>query len=142
MNPTQLTVHEILTTISGDLRRLPYKHHPNRVEFLKKNESFELKSVLQGAFNEKVQFNLPTGTPPPFKKGTPLPFKNSISAFAGLLQEKKTMLREGAFLKILGSCTDEEAKILIAIKDKRLNDLYKGITLEIASAAFPKLFGN
>ncbi len=142
MNQNQLTVHEILTTISGDLRRLPYKYHPNRVEFLKKNECFELKSVLQGAFNEKIQFNLPSGKPPESKKGTPIPFKNSISAFAGLLQEKKQMARESAFIKILSGCTDEEAKILVAIKDKRLDDLYKGISLEIASAAFPKLFGK
>lgn len=139
-NTTQLTVHEILTTISGDLRRLPYKYHPNRVEFLKKHECFELKSVLQGAFNEKIVFNLPQGNPPEFKKGTPVSFKDSISAFAGLLSEKKTVVREGSFLKILGRCSDEEAKILIAIKDKRLSDLYKGITLEIAKEAFPKLF--
>jgi hypothetical protein len=139
MNPPTPSVHDILTTIS-ETKKSAYKYKANRVAYLKQNESFELKSVLQGAFNEKVKFELPEGEPPEHKKGTRVPFKNSLSQFAELLKPQKKMVREAAFLKILAGCDENETKIIVAIKDKTLYSLYPGIYLEIAKEAFPKLF--
>ena len=46
------------------------------------------------------------------------------------------MKRENMFIETLEALSDEEAKLLLHIKDKALNKVYKGLTENLVKEAF------
>ena len=40
------------------------KTKEQKIKILKDNETFALKDILKGSYDDKVKFNLPEGTPP------------------------------------------------------------------------------
>jgi hypothetical protein len=109
-------------------------HHPNQL----------MLQLLKYTFDDKIVFALPDGEPP-YKPCQVLDNE------AGLYQEARRLYlfiegghadltqlrRETLFIQVLESIPPEEAKLLLAVKDKKLP--YKNITKELVQEAFPRL---
>lgn len=93
------------------------------------------------AFTQEGKFNLPEGTPP-FKESpepqgmTPTPFISTIGKWGTFQRTDITPLRrEYLFIQMLESVHPSEAKILVAVKDQNLTELYPNITREVVAKA-------
>lgn len=122
----------------------------DRVKILQDNESFGLKTVLQGAFHPGIVFDLPEGTPPftpdPGPPGLqPVPFGKAVTALARCVIDKNSankiirFKKEKTFIGLLESVHPKDAEILIAVKDKKLHKLYALVTANLVRKAFPNL---
>ena len=53
-----LSFHEILTKVNNA------KDKPKKIEVLQQNDSVSLRQILKVAFDPKIKWDLPEGTPP------------------------------------------------------------------------------
>lgn len=120
------------------------KNKLDRVNVLKRNDNPALRSVIAHMFDPRIKFMLPEGDPP-YK---PSEFDTEARLYAevrklyiwvqGVGPDMPTIKREKLFIDLLESVDPEDAKVLLSMKDKK--SPYKGLTLDIAAAAFPELF--
>ena len=106
----------------------------------KYRENAGLKFLFQYAFIPEQKFDLPEGAPP-FKED-PAPLGMSP---ANLIMETKKLYvftkakelnkvrKEQLFIQLLENVHPSEAKLLIAVKDQKLNKLYKKVTADLAA---------
>ena len=132
----KLSVAEILKRASE------MKDEYARVQWLRNNNSVALESVLRGAFDPRIKWLLPEGNPP-YKPNDLVDQQNKLYAEARKLYlfieggnpNLKQIRRESLFIELLEAVDPEDAKLLLAIKDKHLP--YPGVTPEVVSKAFP-----
>ena len=123
------------------------KDRDGKIAKLKENDSEALRAVLQATFDERIIFELPPGVPP-YKEPDDMVDNN-----AGIFTEyrkfyiwtknrksaqMKQMKRENVFIQTLESVHPDDAKLLIAMKDKKMP--YKGITKKLVQEAFGEDF--
>ena len=135
----QLGVAEIFKKISDE------KDAKKRKEMLAsqiKNQG--VITILKYAFCPTIKFNLPEGSPP-FK---PCQFGDQQAMLYGSLRKMYLFIGEGnpavtknkrelLFVNMLESLDPEDAKLLLAVKDKKMP--YKGITKKLVTETFPGL---
>lgn len=124
------------------------KTKKEKIETLRKYSSGALKMVLGATFDPRVKWLLPEGEPP-YK---PLPENADQEAgFAGELrklylftagdtdtQRNLTQTRrEQLFINMLESIDPRDAKVLVAMKDRKLP--FKTVTKKLVAEAFPHL---
>ena len=141
-NVSKMTVHEVLELVA----KAPTKIEKSKV--LLTYESLALKTILRGAFDEKIEFNLPKGTPP----YTPAHI-GEVRA-ANTHQSMKRMRyfvkggegdrimapkRERMFISILETIMPEDADLFVKMKDKKLIGVYKGVTKKLVQDTWPNL---
>lgn len=120
------------------------KKREEKVNALRNNNSFQIKTVLQGAFDPRVRWLLPEGIPP-FRKND-IPDQEPVfirecrkltyfvdGAHPNLKQQK----REAMFIELLENVAPADAILLCSIKEKKLP--FKGIDESIVREAFPDL---
>jgi hypothetical protein len=124
------------------------KSKQERVDFLRKNNSNALMTILDCAFNPDIIWNLPEGTPP-YKVSDVLDGEGMLYQEIRRLylfmkgrgspveDVKHTLKREALWLGLLNSVTSDDAKLLCAIKDKKLPSSLRPITLPLIQEAFP-----
>jgi hypothetical protein len=122
----------------------------NKIEFLRSHHPNKLMlTLLQYAFDPNIEFDLPPGDPP----YTPCDF---VDQDTRLYQEGRKLYmfiksdghasnihplkKETIFIQILESVDPEDAKLLVAVKDKKIP--YKGITEKLIREAFPNLLSE
>ena len=122
------------------------KTKEDRIEALKANAHPVLKNILKYTFDPNIKFLLPEGTPP-YKENlfdepkVLLGEANKIYLFIeGGNKNLKPIRRERLFIDLLEIVSKEDAKLLIAMKDKK--GIHKNITKEIVEKAFPELFAK
>jgi hypothetical protein len=105
-------------------------------------DSFLLKVIFAHAFLPNYKFILPEGEPPFKPADQPLGMTDTnltveCKRFYNVFckPELKAIRREALFIGLLEGVHPEEAKILIAIKDQKLQKLYPKITHKLASDA-------
>lgn len=139
----KLTIPEILQIIS-DART-----HQEKVSLMREYQSLTLEQILQYNFHPDIKFNLPEGVPP-YKKETDIPVGRSHTNMytesrrwyiflEGQAPNLKPYRREQLYIEMLEGLHYTEAEVFIAVKDKRLEDLYPGVTYEAAFEAFDRL---
>lgn len=122
------------------------KKKEDRIEALKENNSYTLRSILQGMFDSNIKFPLPAGRPPfnANKFDEPKALHNEVSRFYLLAENGNPnlsrMKREQIFIQMLEAVSVDDAELLINMKDKKCP--YKGITKDVVMAAFPGLIPN
>jgi hypothetical protein len=132
--------HEVFELVSAA------KNINERVEILQKHSTFAIKTILQANFKPTVVFDLPEGIPP-YRKDegvAGLQVKNIEKVIYDLKYLTKTatvnkIKKETIFIRMLETCHPKDSEIIIAMKDKKLNELYKGITEATVRKAFPNL---
>lgn len=120
------------------------KKKSDRIEFLRKNDSVPLRTVLKYAYDPMIKFLLPEGEPP-FKKSDSFESQGMLYSEARKLYlfidggnpNLTTAKRQSLFINLLESIDPEDAKLVVAVKDKTIP--YKGITEKLVKEAFPGL---
>ena len=132
-------LHEILTKVNNA------KDKPKKIEVLKQNDSLSLRQVLKGAFDPKIEWDLPPGNPPYTVNEAPAGTEHTTlyteakklwhfvkGADTALSKTKKEMM----FIQMLEGLHKDDAELMIAVKEKELNKRYKGLTDAVVKEAF------
>ena len=134
----KLSLSEILKKASD------FDKKQDRVDYLRQNDSAALRALLKYAYDEKVKFLLPEGEPPykpnelPDQEGTMYSeLRRLYLLIEGGNNNLKPMRREYLFVQLLETVNKDDAKLLIAVKDKKIP--YKGITKKFVEELYPGL---
>lgn len=131
-------IYEILDEVNKK------RHKADKVEILKKNESWALKDIIRGSMDSTVKWSLPPGKPPYtpsdghnhpshlLKENTK--FKYFVKGGAG--DKLIPVKRENIFIGLIESVHPEDAKLVIAMINK---EKPAGLTRPIVEEAFPGL---
>ena len=130
---------EILTKVNNA------KVKEEKVKILKQNDSVPLRQILKGAFDPKIEWDLPEGTPPYKQNEAPAGTEHTVlyteskrlwhfikGADPKLSKTRKEMM----YIQMLEGLHADEAKLLINVKEKNLNNTYKGLTDAVVKEAF------
>ena len=131
-------IHEIIVE-AGKKRSKAEK-----IECLKQNESWALKDILRGTYDDAVQWLIPEGTPPytPNKEeSTPSNLIRQNTQFRYLVDspDARNVLkakRENIYIRLLESIHPLDAEIVINMVSKKA---IKGISKAIVQEAYPGL---
>ena len=132
-------LHEILTKVNNA------KDKPKKIEVLKQNDSLPLRQILKGAFDPKIEWDLPPGNPPYQVNDAPAGTEHTTlyteakklwhfvkGADEALSKTKKEIM----FIQMLEGLHKDDAELMIAVKEKELNKRYKGLTDAVVKEAF------
>ena len=123
-----------------------YKKTQEKIDALKNNDSLALRVVLQAAYDPKVKFLLPSGSPP-YKPSELVDQEHVFHKDArmvtyfveGFHPDLNQTKREAMFIEFLERLAPKDAELLLHVKDKKP---IKGITLQHVTEAFPGLIPN
>jgi hypothetical protein len=132
-------VHEIFTQINNA------KDKPKKIEILKNYDSPAIRQLLKAAFDPNIQWDLPTGVPPYIANEAPAGTEHTslLSAARKLYHfvvggnnTINKLKKETMFIQVLEGLQQKDAEVLIAIKNKNLNNIYKGLTAQMVKETF------
>ena len=133
------SVHEVIE----EARKKRTKNE--KIEVLRANESWALKDILRGTFDDSIRWNLPEGVPP-------YNANEAHSAPGNLLRENKKFAyfvaggkgdkmmkakREQIFIAILETVEPQDAELVVGMINKKMP--VTGITKATVQEAFPGL---
>ena len=134
-----LLLSEILTKVNNA------KDKPKKKAVLQQYDTPAMRMILKGAFDPNIKWSLPSGTPPYIANEAPKGTEHSL-----LKNESKRLWhfvdgadadttktqKETMFIQMLEGLHQEEAELLIGVKDKTLNKKYKGLTAALVKEAY------
>jgi hypothetical protein len=137
----QIGLYEFLLKVSK------LKKTQEKVDALRANDSIPLRIILQGAFDPNVVWELPEGEPP-YKPNDLVDqehvlikecekLRYYIRGFYDTLNQTK---RETMFVELLERVAPDDAKLLCAIKDKKMP--FPGITIQHVKDGLPGLIAE
>jgi len=116
-----------------------------RINILRENEGFVLNTILYAGFSPIIKFGLPEGSPPyqpddgdPDESLNRMP--TALKDLPLLLAKDKKLdplRKEVKFIGLLESINQHDAKIIIAMKDKKLTEICPELTLDLVREAIP-----
>ena len=133
------TVHEIFTKINNA------KDKPKKIEVLKRYDTPYIRQLLKAAFDPKIKWILPEGTPPYIANEAPegtehTLLRNETRKLYLFLEGGDNTIsktrKETLFIQMLEGLHKTEAEVLINVKDKKLNKVYKGLTEQLIKETF------
>jgi len=121
------------------------KDKPRKLKVLQDNDSVPLRQVLKGAFDPKIKWLSPQGDVPYQANEAPVGTEHTV-----LSQEAKRLYlfteggdssltrtkRETLFIQMLEGLSADEAKFLVTVVNKKVNNEYKGFTANLVKEAF------
>jgi len=116
----------------------------DRANTLRAHDTVSLRQVLWTALDPRVKWLLPEGNPP-YRPCDLVDQHHRLFTEARKLYlflengnpNLKQLRREALFIELLESLDPEDAKLILAAKDKTIP--YPGITIEVVNLAFPGL---
>jgi len=132
-------ISEIFTKINNA------KDKPKKIEVLRQYDTPGMRMILKGAFDPKIQWDLPEGTPPYIANEAPagtehtfleVEAKRLYNFAVGGNDQLNKIRKETLFIQMLEGLHASEAKVLIDVKNKSLNKTYKGLTSDMVKEAF------
>lgn len=116
-----------------------------KIQYLLSNDSVPLKQILKYTFDKTIKFNLPEGEPPYTPNNIPGQQTNLYQEARRLYlfiegsgaPNLPNLKRETMFIQSLEFVDPQDAKLLCAMKDKKMP--YEGITGSLVNQAFPGL---
>ena len=127
------------------------KTKAEKVKLLQNNNTNALRALLIANFDESIVSLLPEGTVPYEKNDAPVGTEHTVLEqeyrklylfFKGGSSSLKQSQRENLFIQMLEGLSEEEAELLILVKDKAMNKRYR-VTRACVETAFPKIeWGN
>ena len=121
------------------------KTKDQKVKILKDNNTPALRSVLKASFDPNIEWVLPEGDVPYTKNEAPIGTEHTTlatesrklyhfikGADGGTPQWKK----EQMFVQMLEGLHESEAELLVNAKDKKLHQVYKGLSTNVVCEAF------
>ena len=132
-------ISEIFTKINNA------KDKPKKIEVLRQYNTPGMRMILKGAFDPKIVWELPEGTPPFIENEAPagtehtyleIEAKRLYNFAKGGNDTINKIRKETLFIQMLEGLHASEAKVLIDVKNKSLNKTYKGLTSDMVKEAF------
>mgnify|MGYP001249216934 CR=1 FL=1 len=130
---------EILTKVNNA------KDKFKKIQILKENDSVPLRQIIKGAFDPNVKWVLPEGKPPYTANDAPAGTEHTVLRteskllwhfIEGADQATSQTKKETMFIQLLEGLHADEAELLVNVKDKKLNKVYKGLTDAVVKEAF------
>lgn len=132
-------LHEVLKKVHNA------KTKDKKVSILRENDSEALRMVIKGSFDPNIEWVLPEGDVPYKKNEAPDGTEHTL-----LFQESKKLWhfikggdgktpqwkKETMFVQMLEGLSAGEAEVLVAAKDKKLHQVYKGLSAAVVKEAF------
>lgn len=141
-----LTVYEIFDQAQRS------SSQEERIAVLKNNNCLAIRDILRASFDDSIVFTLPKGIPnyrdSLSKEGiAPTNLLRCTTQFSyfvkgGKGDELKPARRETMFLRLLEGIHPLDAKIVCAMKDKRLHEEYTTFSKELVQTIWPKLISS
>ena len=121
------------------------KDKPRKLKVLQEHDSVPLRQVLKGAFDPNIEWLLPEGDVPYTANDAPVGTEHTL-----LQQEAKRLYlftkggdnslsdtkRQTLFIQMLEGLQEDDAEVLMSIKNKNLNNTYKGLTANLVKETF------
>ena len=133
------TVHEIFTKINNA------KDKTGKIAILKQFDNQAMRQLLKAAFDPKIKFDLPDCNPPYIKNEAPAGTEHTSLAseakklyhfVVGGNNAINKLKKETMFIQMLEGLHEQDAEVLMAIKNKNLNNTYKGLTANLVKETF------
>ena len=121
------------------------KTKDQKVKILRDNNSDALRMVLKAGFDPKIEWVIPEGDVPYTPNESPEGTEHTVLAMEaqrlwhfikGADRQTKQHQKESMFFQLLEGLHQNEAKLVIAAKDKKLHQLYKGLSSNVVREAF------
>ena len=135
-----LLVYEVFEKVGKATKR------EEKIKILKDNDTVALRDVLRGMFDERIQWLLPTGAPPPYQpadgRTQPSNLLTQNRQFIYFVKGGKgnnlsTLKRETLFIRLLESIHPRDAELLVDMINRRAPA--KTVTKKLVEEAFPNL---
>ena len=141
--PDNLKYQPLFSEILEKVAKLKTKKE--KVAFLQRYNTDALRMVIKSSFDPKIEWDLPEGSVPFMPNEAPEGTEHTM-----LITEARKLFhfikggnpkitrnkRESMFVQMLEGLHESEANLLVAAKDKKLHQLYKGLSLNVVREAF------
>ncbi len=125
----------------------------DRVAYLLANASFAVKTILQCNFSSSITLDLPEGRPP-FRKDTmpgdltparidkAIKVLGKIALLSGQVPSTglDAMKKQTLFINLLESINEDDAEVVMLMKEKQLTSKFPTVDETLVRTAFPELF--
>ena len=135
----ELLLSEILTKVHGA------KTKAQKIKILRDEDCSALRQIIKWSFDPKIESELPNGTPPYIENEAPEGTEHMLLRTEGdklyhYIKDAdpnlQSTVRERMFIRLLEGLHKDEAELLCAVKDKRLHQVYKGLSTAVVTEAF------
>ena len=134
-----MLLSEILTKVNNA------KDKPKKKAVLQQYDTPAMRMILKGAFDPNIKWALPSGIPPYIANEAPKGTEHSLLKneskrlwhfVEGADADTTKTQKETMFIQMLEGLHQEEAELLIGVKEKSLNKKYKGLTAALVKEAY------
>ena len=134
-----LLLSEILTKVHGA------KTKAQKIKILQDEDCSALRQLCKWSFDPKIESELPNGTPPYIENEAPEGTEHMLLRtegdklyhyIKGADPNLQSTVRERMFIRLLEGLHKDEAELLCTVKDKRLHQVYKGLSTQVVIEAF------
>ena len=134
-----LLISEILEKVSK------VKTKQEKVNLLREYDHDALRMVIKASFDPKIEWDLPEGDVPYTRNDAPEGTEHTSLSYEArklyhyirgadnIITQNK---RETMFVQMLEGLHESEAAVIIAAKDKKLHQMYKGLSAPVVKEAF------
>ena len=121
------------------------KTKEQKVLILKQNNTEGLRMVLKSSFDPKIEWSIPEGEVPYRANDAPAGTEHTVLAMEckklwhfikGADEETKQAQKERMFIQMCEGLHETEAQLLCDAKDKKLHQVYKGLSGNVVREAF------
>ena len=121
------------------------KTKDQKVSLLKQNDSEGLRMVIKSSFDPKIEWSIPEGEVPYRANDVPAGTEHTVLAMEskklwhfikGADGQTPQWKKEQMFVQILEGLQEGEAQLLVNAKDKKLHQVYKGLSKDVVREAF------
>ena len=121
------------------------KTKEQKVQILRENNTDALRMLLKAAYAPKIKWVFPAGEVPYTPNDAPAGTEHTVLAMeakklwhfiVGADNETKQHRKESMFFQMLEGLHESEAKLLVNAKDKKLHQIYKGLSANVVREAF------
>ena len=121
------------------------KTKDQKVKILREHNSPALRSVVKASFDPNIKWVLPEGEVPYSKNDAPAGTEHTTLAsesrklfhfIKGGDGQTPQWKKEQMFVQMLEGLHETEAELLVSAKDKKLHQVYKGLSKDVVKEAF------
>ena len=121
------------------------KTKTQKVNILREYNSESLRMIIKASFDPKIEWAVPEGDVPFKRNQAPAGTEHTVLAYEcrklwhfikGADNQTAQFKKETMFIQMLEGLQESEADVLVAAKDKRLHQVYKGLSEPVVLEAF------
>ena len=121
------------------------KTKTQKINILREHNSEALRMIIKASFDPKIEWAVPEGNVPFKRNEAPAGTEHTVLAYEcrklwhfikGADNQTAQFKKETMFIQMLEGLQESEADVLVAAKDKRLHQVYKGLSEPVVLEAF------